>query len=201
MYLHDTIDAQVLYHVWFKLIGGLHGLGKMLYIGLSILPFPYDIWKPPCHNAGPNPLFLCTRPCSINMANFHVTAIHTQCFQETDMRISVNYMYNVWEFPRKGIMCAMRGWWWRYSGSPRSHRVGALFPDFRFLNWVISSHHTAASTHTRTYYICSSRCISGTLPLAPLTLRILNINSQERTGFLTFVYLLPLLPLCEEACT
>lgn len=112
----------------------------------------------------------------------------------TDMRISVNYMYNVWELHRKGIMCAMRSWWWRYSGSPRSHRVGALFPDFCFLNWVISSHHTAASTHTRTYNICSSRCISGTLPPAPLTLRILNINSQERTGFLTLLYLLPLLP-------
>lgn len=32
------------------------------------------------------------------------------------------------------------------------------------------------------------------LPLAPLTLRILNINSQERTGFLILLYLLPLLP-------
>jgi hypothetical protein len=37
--------------------------------------------------------------------------------------------------------------------------------------------------------------------IAPLTLRILNINSQERTGFLILLYLLPLLPGGEEACT
>ena len=36
MYLHSTHEAQILYYIWFKPIGGLHGLKMTFCIELSL---------------------------------------------------------------------------------------------------------------------------------------------------------------------
>lgn len=136
----------------------------ILNIRIDWAYLPSCIWKA-LSQCRAKPLFLITRPCSINVVNLTPSNCSTySMLPEIDRRISVNYMYNVWEpeSPKRNYVCneelVMEVLWI----AKITHSRGALFPEFCFLNWVISSHHNAASTHTRTYNICSSRCISGT---------------------------------------